>query len=1013
MIKGYFTIMARINILATNEVIAFETPPVLSKAEKEYSFTLSENLYRQIISLENDNGFLMITLMFGYFKATNKFFDYKLFHQDDIDFVSSKYNIEFDNFDKLPNSRTIRRYKSIIKKYFGIIEYTINIQNQLKDEANILAKNFVHRKKIFYTLAKFSINLKIEIPSYTELTKIIKVALYSQQKDIVERLELFMDDDRLKELDEFLEKDKNYKNKYYLMHYKRLEHSTAKNQMLLSLGKFKVIKSKFNILKEIIETIGIDPKIAKYHSRWIEKSQIFQLKRKKNIESNFLLLCFISDQYFIRNDNLIDRFIATVQSAKNASYRAQKEYSFEIEPHKNRVIESLEKTNISTLNEIELIINNSSLSAIKKVEAIEIIVSKKAECLKEIISEKSKFDASVKNKYDFIQKKSVSLQGKLSGILKSIELDEKTSNKNIIEAINFFKNNSILTMKAPSKFLNEEEVKSVFENGKFQVSLYKALLFFYVSDAFKNGSLNLKYSYRFRNFDDYLIDKEKWDKDKNMLLKVHKLEHLQDYDNFFKTVKVKLEESYKTTNQNIKNGLNPYFTDKEESFILKTPKVEKEEKEESITKYFPNNEYLSIINVLYSIDKYTNFLSSFQHYSHSKIKSKDSLLLASILGYGCNLSLSKIGKISKGINENQLENTKIWYFSEENTIEANDKIIAFMEELEIVKLFRHNQNFNHTSSDGQKYNISSSIDSTNAGYSFKYFGMDKGVVAYTFIDESHRLFHSQVINVNERESGYVIDGLLNNEVINANHLIHSVDTFGFNEVVFGLTNLLGFSFAPRIKNFKEQQLYSLNSPKIYHNLKYKIVPNRKVREQVIKDNWDAILRFIITIKERKTTATQLLKRLTSYSKHHTLYTALKEIGRIIKTDFLLIYIDDVTFRQRIEKSLNKGEASNKFSKAVFFGNNNEFTVSTIEEQNIANNSKRLIQNSIILWNYLYLTKKIQQAKNQNEKDEIIKALKNSSIVHWSHINFYGEYDFTSSSKRISNLINIDKEKGLS
>ena len=49
---------------------------------------------------------------------------------------------------------------------------------------------------------------------------------------------------------------------------------------------------------------------------------------------------------------------------------------------------------------------------------------------------------------------------------------------------------------------------------------------------------------------------------------------------------------------------------------------------------------------------------------------------------------------------------------------------------------------------------------------------------------------------------------------------------------------------------------------------------------------------------------------------------------------------------------------------------------------------------------MYITKKIQQAKNQTEKGEILKALKNSSIIHWSHIKFYGEYDFTRSSKRI-------------
>ena len=276
------------------------------------------------------------------------------------------------------------------------------------------------------------------------------------------------------------------------------------------------------------------------------------------------------------------------------------------------------------------------------------------------------------------------------------------------------------------------------------------------------------------------------------------------------------------------------------------------------------------------------------------------------------------------------------------------------------------------------------------------------MVAYTFIDEGHKLFYSIVINVNERESGYVIDGLMHNDVVKSD--IHSTDTHGFSEVIFGITHLLGFSFAPRIKNFKEQQLYGTDTPKAYHTKGYKLLPKRKINFKIIEENWDDILRFTLTIKSRRTSASQLLKRLTSYSKHHKLYTAIKEFGKIIKTDFLLTYIDDVELRQRIEKQLNKVEASNRFAKAIFFGNNAEFMFASQEEQNIANNCKRLIQNAVILWNYLYINKKLQQAKSQSQKDEIIEALKNSSIVHWSHINFYGTYDFTKVDKKVSAMI---------
>ena len=154
------------------------------------------------------------------------------------------------------------------------------------------------------------------------------------------------------------------------------------------------------------------------------------------------------------------------------------------------------------------------------------------------------------------------------------------------------------------------------------------------------------------------------------------------------------------------------------------------------------------------------------------------------------------------------------------------------------------------------------------------------------------------------------------------------------------------------------------------------------------------LRLVITIKERRSTASQLLKRLTSYSRKHKLYQALREFGRIIKTQFLLNYIDDVGLRQQIEKQLNKVESANKFSKAVFFGNSGEYLYATKEEQDIASNSLRLIQNTIICWNYLYISNLLAKEKDEEARNKIIKTLQNGSIVHWQHINFYGEYDFT-------------------
>ena len=77
-----------------------------------------------------------------------------------------------------------------------------------------------------------------------------------------------------------------------------------------SLVQLMSIQSKFHMLKPIIDEIGITDKVAQYYSKWLEQSKITQLTQKDSINSQFLLLSFVKYQYFIRNDNLMDRFIS-------------------------------------------------------------------------------------------------------------------------------------------------------------------------------------------------------------------------------------------------------------------------------------------------------------------------------------------------------------------------------------------------------------------------------------------------------------------------------------------------------------------------------------------------------------------------------------------------------------------------------------------------------------------------------------------------------------------------------
>ena len=121
---------------------------------------------------------------------------------------------------------------------------------------------------------------------------------------------------------------------------------------------------------------------------------------------------------------------------------------------------------------------------------------------------------------------------------------------------------------------------------------------------------------------------------------------------------------------------------------------------------------------------------------------------------------------------------------------------------------------------------------------------------------------------------------------------------------------------------------------------------------------------------------------------------MKAFGQIIKSLFILRYINQVELRQAIEKQLNKIELANKFTRAVAVGNPNGLEYAEKSEQEIAEGCNRLIKNSIICWNYMYLTRKIAMAKTEEERKRLLDIIETHSPQSWSGFNMLGEFDFS-------------------
>ena len=109
---------------------------------------------------------------------------------------------------------------------------------------------------------------------------------------------------------------------------------------------------------------------------------------------------------------------------------------------------------------------------------------------------------------------------------------------------------------------------------------------------------------------------------------------------------------------------------------------------------------------------------------------------------------------------------------------------------------------------------------------------------------------------------------------------------------------------------------------------------------------------------KETTASDIFRRLNSYSKQHRLYQGIKAFGQIIKSHFILRYLDDVELPKAIEKQLNKVELANRFTRSVAVGDPRGFNQAEKTEQEIAETCNRLIKKFIICWNYMNLDNKL-------------------------------------------------------
>jgi TnpA family transposase len=394
---------------------------------------------------------------------------------------------------------------------------------------------------------------------------------------------------------------------------------------------------------------------------------------------------------------------------------------------------------------------------------------------------------------------------------------------------------------------------------------------------------------------------------------------------------------------------------------------------------------VDLTDLLIEVDSWTHFSQHFAHAGQREPRTKDVLthLYAAILAQACNFGLTTMAEIAD-LSARQLAWCTTWYLREETLRPAVAAIVNYHYRLPLSRQWGGGT---LSSSDGQRFPVA--VATAQATALPRYFGLGKGLTFYTWTSDQFSQYGTKVIPATVRDATYVLDEILDNET-ELPLLEHTTDTAGYTDLVFALFDLLGLQFAPRLRDLGDQRLYRLDHPRPDPTVASLF--KGTINQDLILRRWDDLLRVAASLKLGWVTASLLVSRLQAFRRQNALTRALQEYGRLVKTLFILRYLESEDYRRRIGLQLNKGEALHALRRFLFFAQTGQLRRRQFEDQANQASCLNLVTNAVVTWNTVYLTAVLEALRAEGQP--VAEAdLRHLSPARYDHVNPYGKYRF--------------------
>jgi len=358
-------------------------------------------------------------------------------------------------------------------------------------------------------------------------------------------------------------------------------------------------------------------------------------------------------------------------------------------------------------------------------------------------------------------------------------------------------------------------------------------------------------------------------------------------------------------------------------------------------------------------------------------------VVATIMAYGCNLGPETMARLTHGVSYEDIQRITDWHLHDDALRAALADIVNAIAACDTTQVWGDGS---ASSSDGQRFLFPRRVLRRTYSHRLGDFALE----FYTFIANNYAPFYTVPIECTERDAPYVLDGLLYHES-DLDPEEHYTDTHGYVELNFAAFPMFGKRFCPRIRGLHRQWIYRLDRQKDYGPLTPLVSrPKRTLHPDWITTDWDRLGQFFASFAAGHTTASVALKRLLGCGPRNHFYRAMRELGRVYKTIFILDYLSDPALRRRVRRGLLQGEQLHALARHVHYGKRGQADGRDWQQQMSRASCLILMLAAIIYWQILEIDAVLRHWDPAEEGVDPA-LLTHISPIGWDNIVLYGEY----------------------